>query len=80
MNKQEFLLKLGDQLSGLSSREKEERLTFYREMIEDRMEDGLSEEEAIAAVGSIDAIAGQINEEISPAKTLPPAKKRLKAW
>ena len=80
MNKQEFLLKLGDQLSGLSSREKEERLTFYREMIEDRMEDGLSEEEAIAAVGSIDAIAGQINEEISPAKTLPPAKRRLKAW
>ena len=80
MNKQEFLLKLGYLLSGLSSQEKEERLTFYREMIEDRMEDGLSEEEAIAAVGSIDAIAGQIFEEISPAKTLPPVKRRLKFW
>ncbi|MBO5892342.1 MAG: DUF1700 domain-containing protein [Oscillospiraceae bacterium] len=80
MNKQEFLQKLGQQMSGLSSREKEERLNFYREMIDDRMEDGLSEEEAVCAVGSVDIIAGQITEEISPAETRQPTKRRLKAW
>jgi len=78
MNKQEFLLKLGERLSGLSPEEKEERLTFYREMIDDRMEDGLSEEEAVSAIGSVDAIAGQIPDDTPPTKATP--KIRLKAW
>ena len=34
------------------------------EMIDDRMEDGLSEEEAVASVGSVEQIAAQILEEI----------------
>lgn len=80
MNKQEFLLNLGDRLSGLSPKEKEERLIFYREMIEDRMEDGLSEEEAVAAVGSIDDIARQIADEIHPSETVSTPKMRRKAW
>ena len=52
MNKQEFLSRLRKQLKGLE--DKEERITFYSEMIDDRMEEGLSEEEAVAAVGSLD--------------------------
>ena len=42
MKKQEFLDALGAGLSGSS--DAEEVLDFYREMIEDRMEDGMEEE------------------------------------
>ena len=60
MNKQEFLAKLQNSLSGLPREEVEERLAFYREMIEDRMEDGIPEEEAVAALGSPMEIAEEI--------------------
>ena len=63
MRKQEFLEKLHFGLSGLPQEEIRERLTFYREMIDDRMEEGLSEEEAVAAVGSVEEIVAQaVNE------------------
>ncbi|MBQ9209064.1 MAG: DUF1700 domain-containing protein [Oscillospiraceae bacterium] len=64
MNKEEFLYALNRKLFGLPPSEIEERLTFYSEMIDDRMEEGLSEEEAVAAIGSVDDIARQIIEEI----------------
>ena len=60
MKKLEFILALHDRLSGFPQEELEERLTFYSEMIDDRMEEGLSEEEAVAAVGSVDEIVKQI--------------------
>ena len=68
MNKQEFLDRLGKALSGVSRQDRAERLTFYSEMIDDRMEEGLSEEEAVAAVGSADEIAAQVLAENPPAK------------
>ena len=49
MNKQEFLVQLRNALSGLPKDDIEERIEFYSEMIEDRIEEGLSEEEAIAS-------------------------------
>ena len=64
MTKLQFLMALHQKLAGLPQDEVEERLRFYSEMIEDRMEDGLSEEEAVAAVGSVDEIAAQIAAEI----------------
>ena len=45
MRKYEFLAELEKRLSSLSGEDKEERLTFYGEMVDDRMEDGLSEED-----------------------------------
>ena len=51
MNKQEFLTDLAAKLSDLPADEIEERVTFYSEMIDDRMEEGLTEEEAVAAIG-----------------------------
>lgn len=48
MNKQEFLDRLKVSLSELPPEELEERLNFYREIIDDRMEEGLSEEQAVA--------------------------------
>ena len=62
MNKQDFLKELSRALSGLPREDLEERLAFYSEMIDDRMEDGLSEEEAVADIGSIDEAASQIIE------------------
>lgn len=54
MTKQEFLERLQKSLSGLSDNEACERIQFYSEMIDDRMEDGLSEADAVAKIGSID--------------------------
>lgn len=83
MNKQEFLSGLRNGLSGLPQEDIEERLTFYDEMLEDRMEEGLSEEEAVAAAGSVDDIVAQTVADI-PLTRL--AKERIlpqrgrKAW
>lgn len=77
MNKKEFLAQLHKVLSGLSKEEIEERLTFYTEMIEDRMEEGLSEEEAVLAVGSVEEIVAQIMADTPPVKK---TKRQMKAW
>lgn len=68
MTKLQFLFALRDKLAGLPQSDIEERLRFYSEMIEDRMEEGLSEEEAVEAVGSVDDIAAQITADIPAAK------------
>lgn len=68
MTKQEFLAALQDGLRGLPQSDIDERVSFYAEMIDDRVEDGLSEEEAVAAIGSAEAIAAQIIADIPIAK------------
>lgn len=83
MTKQEFLCCLHDGLNGLPPQDVEERVAFYGEMIDDRMEDGLSEEEAVVEIGNADEIVAQIiadtplvklvKEKIKPNRT-------LKAW
>lgn len=80
MNKQEFLTQLCKGLSGLPQEDIEERLTFYSEMIDDRIEEGLSEYEAVSAIGTVDAIITQIladtplaklvKEKVKPKRTL----------
>ena len=76
MSKQEFLARLRKGLSGLPRENIEERLAFYSEMIDDQMEDGLSEEEAASAVGSVDEIVTQAVAETPLAKI---AKERIKS-
>lgn len=83
MTKLQFLLALHDKLSGLPQDDVEQRLNFYSEMIEDRMEDGLGEEEAVAAIGSVAEIAAQIVADIPLAKIAKEKikpKRRLSAW
>lgn len=79
MTKLTFLSSLRDRLYGLPQDEVEERLRFYCEMIEDRIEDGLSEEDAVAAIGLIDEIALQIVADIPLIKTVK-LRRRLSAW
>ena len=83
MNKQEFLDGLRKGLSGLPQADIEERLTFYGEMLDDRIEEGLSEEEAVSAAGSVNEIVRQTVADIPLAKIAKERikpKRRLKAW
>ena len=75
MTKQEFLDSLRARLSGLPRQELEERLAFYGEMIDDRIEEGRTEEEAVLDIGSADEISAQIIKDIPLSKI---AKERLK--
>ncbi len=76
MSKQEFLVQLRKGLSGFPQEDIEERVTFYSEMIDDRIEEGITEEEAVAAVGTVDEIVKQVVAEIPFAKI---AKERIKS-
>ena len=56
MNKQSFLDALKEKLYGLPWQELKERLDFYSEMIDDRMEEGITEEEAVAAIEIVEDV------------------------
>ena len=64
MTKQEFLAQLQSGLLCLTEPDAQERLNFYSEMIDDRMEEGLSEDQAVAQVGDIQVIVANILAEI----------------
>ena len=68
MGKEEFLFNLRQRLSVLPPQDIEDRILFYREMIDDRIDDGMSEEAAVAAVGTIDDISKQVMSEIPLSK------------
>lgn len=63
MNKEEFLNELKKGLSGIPENDRNERVTFYSEMIDDRIEEGMSEEEAVSAIGDVNKIISQIMAE-----------------
>lgn len=72
MTKAELMEKLRKELSFLPSEELESRLSFYSEMIDDRMEEGLSEGDAVAAIGDLDEIISQLKTELSPSPKAKP--------
>lgn len=83
MTEAEFNLLLRRKLSGLPERDVEVSIEYYNELIADRVEDGLSEEEAVAALGPIDVVVAEILAAIPTQE--PPAKaarphRPLKAW
>ena len=83
MNKQEFIERMRDALRGLPEDDVLERISFYSEMIDDRMEEGLSEEEAITSLGSADDLIAQIMSEIPLGKIVKEKVKNqrsLKPW
>ncbi|MBQ8893779.1 MAG: DUF1700 domain-containing protein [Clostridia bacterium] len=83
MNKQQFLTELARRLQQLPPADIARSLDYYAEMIDDRIEDGLSEEEAVGALGPIEEIAGQILMD-APLTTLVKTKttpaRRLQGW
>lgn len=75
MTKNAFIAALSTRLAGLPAEDLERSLEYYGEYIADAMEDGKSEEEAVALLGSPDEIAAQILSDIPLMKL---AKNRLK--
>ena len=58
-------------------------IEFYVEMIDDRMDEGMSEADAISAIGSIDDIAEEILGEIPIVKLVKEKvkpKRKMRAW
>ncbi len=80
MTKQEFLTQLRKGLNGLPQEDIEERVIFYSEMIDDRIEEGLTEDEAVSEIGPVGAVISQIlsdtpitrlvKERVKPSRTL----------
>ena len=83
MTKQEFIDELRKKLSGIPQEDREERLAFYSEMIDDRIEEGCTDEEAILGIGTTDELAEQIIADIPLAKIAKErvkSKRRMKVW
>lgn len=83
MTKYEFLDALRELLRGMPPKEREESIDYYREMIEDRMEDGADEQAAVAAIGTPEQAAEQILKDTPMVKLVKQRvkpKRRLEAW
>lgn len=83
MNKQAFLAELRKGLTGLPQDDIEERLSFYSEMIDDRIEEGFTEEEAVSEIGSVNEVVSQIIAETPLPKLVREkvkAKHSLSTW
>ena len=64
MNKQEFLEAMKNGLSGLPQEDIDRSVDFYEEMIDDHMEEEMTEEEAVEAIGPVNEIVQQILSEV----------------
>lgn len=63
MSKEEFLGSLNRLLKSLGKSEREKSLSYYNEIIDDYMEDGYTEEQAVEQIGNPGLIAQEILEE-----------------
>ena len=82
-HKEIFLLELKRGLEGFAEEDIQKFVDYYAEMIDDRIEDGKTEEEAVADLGDVNEIIEQIQMEMPlpklvRAKMQP--KHRLSAW
>lgn len=83
MNKQEYLEAIRSRISAMPADDVNRFMDYYSEMIDDRVEDGLSEEDAVADMGSPDAAVEQILEDMPLTKLVKEKikpKHELKAW
>ncbi len=63
MTRVQFLNDLYHHLYGMTQEQAEQHLTYYAEMLADRMEEGMTEEEAVAGMEDVETIARRILEE-----------------
>ena len=83
MTKELFLSELRERLVGLPKEDIDERISFYEEIINDRMDEGKSEEEAIDDLGGVDGVVNEIAQETSLVKLVKhkiKPKRSLKGW
>jgi len=63
MTRAEFLNSLYRRLGALEKEQAEQHLAYYAEMLMDRMEEGMSEEEAVASMEDVETIASRILQD-----------------
>ncbi len=83
MTKNEFLAELRKNLSSLSSEDIESSLEYYAEMIDDRIEDGMDEESAVATFPTPEKAASDVLSEMPISKLVKARikpKRTLRAW
>ena len=83
MKKRDFLTELEKRLSGLPKSDIDERIEFYSEMIDDMVEEGKTEEDAVSEIGSIDDVVNEIAKDTpltKLVKTRIKPKRTVKAW
>ena len=79
MTKTEFMSSLREKLSGLGEEDIRKSLDYYSEMIDDRIEDGMTEEEAVADVGTPDECANAILMDMPLSKVVKAKIKKERA-
>lgn len=73
MTRAQFLNDLYRRLGSLSREQAEQHLTYYAEMLADRMEEGMTEAEAVASMEDVETIAQRIlQDEGTPNAPAPP--------
>lgn len=83
MNKLDFLFELEKKLQVLPDQERKQALEYYFEIIDDRMDCGMTEEEAVAGCGNIDEIAEKIIMDTPLTKLVKQknkARRRMRGW
>lgn len=83
MTKDEFLSALRHRLSVFPDEEIEKYMDYYREMIEDHVDDGYSEEQVVATLGSPDDVFAVILQETALTELLKKkmkTRRKLKKW
>lgn len=66
MNRDEFLAALRGEIDSLDLHDRNRFLDYYREMIDDCIENGMPEADAVASMGDVRSIAERILSDIEP--------------
>ena len=83
MNKEEYLAAIREKIKSLPEGDIDRTIEYYDEMIDDRMEDGLTEDEAVADMASPDEVSMQVLEDIPLSRLVKERikpKHELKGW
>lgn len=80
MNKRQFLASLEKKLSKLNNEERRRQLDYYEEMINDRIDEGLSEEAAVERMGNVQGVAAKILSEATPEQMAKKKKIGVLGW
>ena len=75
MTRDKFLGELRTRLNGIPRDDIDDRIAFYKEIIDDKIDEGYSETEAVADIGTVDEIVDDILMEMSFVKL---AKEKIK--
>lgn len=78
MSEKEYLKKLKRSLSPLKKKDRDPLLDFYKEMIEDKMENGKTEYEAVSELEPVETVAARTLDEYGIEKNDPKTKSKTR--